>query len=139
MQRNNNIFQYLLILILFGCVILAMASCRTIQPTTGGTHSSSTDSIRTEYLYDSIYIDRWHTIWQQGDTVYIHDSIYQNRIKHDSIYAYKYINTTDTIYQTIEIEKQGAAFWKGSGIAFWILLALMVIGITIGLIIKFAK
>ena len=138
MSRNNNILQYLFILILFGCMILAMVGCRTIQPTVG-THNSSKDSIRTEYRYDSIYIDRWHTIWTKNDTVYIHDSIYRNRIKHDSIYIDKYVNTTDTIYQTVEVEPDGAAFWKGSGIAFWILLGIMVIGITIGLIIKFAK
>ena len=39
----------------------------------------------------------------------------------------------------VEVEKKGAAFWKGSGIAFWILIGILVIGIAIGLIIKFAK
>ena len=120
-------------------ILLALlVSCRTIQPVVG-THNEQSDSIRTEYRIDSFYVDRWHTIWTKNDTVYIHDSIDRWRTRHDSIYAYKYINMTDTIVQTVEIEKQGAAFWKGSGIAFWVLLGMMVLGITIGLIIKFAK
>lgn len=120
-------------------ILLALlVSCRTIQPVVG-THSEQSDSIRTEYRIDSFYVDRWHTIWTKGDTVYIHDSIDRWRTRHDSIYVYKYINTTDTIVQPVEIEKQGAAFWRGSGIAFWVLLGMLVLGITIGLIIKFAK
>lgn len=119
-------------------LLALLVSCRTIQPVVG-THSEQSDSIRTEYRYDSVFVDRWHTIWKQGDTIYIHDSIDRWRTRHDSIYAYKYINTTDTITVTVEVEKQGAAFWKGSGIAFWILLGVLVLGITIGLIIKFAK
>ena len=123
-----------IIFILFALLV----SCRTIQPVVG-THNEQSDSIRVEYRHDSIYVDRYHTIWKQGDTVYIRDSIDRWRTRHDSIYAYKYINTTDTIYQKVEVEAEGAAFWKGSGIAFWILLGMLVLGITIGLIIKFAK
>ena len=43
------------------------------------------------------------------------------------------------ITQSVEIEKKGSAFWKGSGIAFWVLLGLVVLAGCIGLIIKFAK
>lgn len=39
----------------------------------------------------------------------------------------------------VEIEKKGSAFWKGSGIAFWVLIGMLVLGAAIGLIIKFAK
>ena len=123
-----------IVVVLFALLV----SCRTIQPAVG-THTHNEDSVRTEYRIDSFYVDRWHTIWKQGDTVFIHDSIDRWRTRHDSIWAYKYINTTDTIVQTVEVEKQGAAFWKGSGIAFWVLLGMLVLGITIGLIIKFAK
>ena len=120
-------------------ILLALlVSCRTI-PKPVNAHNEQSDSIRTEYRIDSVYVDRYHTIWKQGDTVYIHDSIDRWRTRHDSIYAYKYINTTDTIYQKVEVEAQGAAFWKGSGIAFWILIGIIVLGIAIGLIIKFAK
>lgn len=100
-----------------------------------GTHDH--DSVRTEYVHDSISVDRWHTIYAKGDTVYVRDSIYfyKWRNKHDSIY----INNTDTIYQTVQVEKQGSAFLRNSGIALWVLIGLLVVAAIIGIILKFAK
>lgn len=50
----------------------------------------------TDRVIDSVYIDRYHTIYQSGDTVYKYDSVVD--------YRYKYINDTifknDTIYST---------------------------------------
>ena len=138
MSRNNPIFIRFLILLVSILVLFAFLSCKTmtVAPTA---HSETHDSIRTEYRQDSIYVDRWHSVYVKGDTVLIHDSIDRWRTRTDSVYKYVYVNTCDTITQTIEVEKEGAAFWKGSGIAFWVLIGLMTIGITIGLIIKFAK
>ncbi len=121
-------------LVLF--VFALLVSCKTLPPTLPtGTHDR--DSIRTEYVHDSIYTDRWHTIYTKGDTVFVHDSIWRDRwhTKHDSVY----INSTDTIYQTVTVEKQGGAFWKGSGIAFWVLLGILFIGLAVGITIKVAK
>ena len=38
-------------------------------------------------VHDSTYIDRWHTHTVAGDTVYIHDSIYESHVewKHDTL------------------------------------------------------
>lgn len=120
-------------------ILLALlVSCKTIQPVVG-THNEQNDSIRTEYRIDTLIVDRWHTIVHKGDTVYVHDSIDRWRIKHDSIYAYKYINTTDTIRIPVEIEKQGSQFLRNSGIALWVLLALMLLAVIVGIVIKFAK
>lgn len=133
MSRKFNIFILLFLLLCF-------VGCKVSTPLlTGSTHLQSKDSVRIEYKHDSIYIDRWHTIKDKGDTIYLHDSIerhfYHTLQKHDSIF----ISSTDTIVQTIEVEKKSGAFWKGSGIAFWVLLGVLVIGVAIGLIIKFAK
>ena len=139
MSRNNNILQYLLLLILFGCLLLCFIGCKCPCVATGGTHSETHDSIHTEYKHDSIYIDRWHKEIVKGDTVFVKDSVWRDRWhyinRHDSVY----FNLTDTIVQTIEVEKKGSAFWKGSGIALWCLLGAMVLAACIGLIIKFAK
>lgn len=138
MNRNNPILIHMLILLTFLLVGMLMLSCKTVtvQPTI---HTETKDSVRTEIRHDSIWIDRWHTIYTQGDTVFKVDSIVKEKYKlvyiHDSID----LSRIDTITQTIEIEKQGSIFWKGSGIAFWVLIGMIVLGITIGLIIKFAK
>jgi hypothetical protein len=88
---------------------------------------------------DTIYRDRWHKEYQKGDTVFIHDSI--DRWHKKYIYLHDSINNsrTDTIYQQIQVEKKGSAFLRNSGIALWILIALFVVSVIIGIIIKFAK
>lgn len=121
---------------------LLVSGCKTLpQPT----NVHNRDSVRVEVRHDSVYIYQHDSIfrdrWRDGDTVYITTEKWLTRYKdkyvavHDTIS----VSATDTIYQTIEIEKQSSSFWKGSGIAFWILLGLLAIGCTIGLIIKFAK
>lgn len=54
--------------------------------------TSSHDSVVTKYVerIDSVYVDRWHSITQSGDTIY----------KTDSVVYYKYLwrNNTDTAY-----------------------------------------
>lgn len=136
-DKKHGIIAYSLIAVILSFIILCFVGCKcpcSVIPS-GGTHNR--DSVRTEYVHDSVTIDRWHKEYIKGDTVFIHDSVWRDRWrnKYDSIY----INNTDTIYQTIEVEKKGSAFWKGSGIALWCLIGALVIGVIIGIIIKFAK
>ena len=123
-------------------IILAIAlhSCKTPTPTLPtNTHSHDRDSVRTEYVHDSIYTDRWHTIYMRGDTIFIHDSIYTDRWRKKEVHDSVYINNTDTIYQTVEIIKQGSKFLRNSGIALWIIIVLAIAAAVIGIVIKFAK
>ena len=137
MTAQRPILPELLAIILFCILLFCMVSCKCpcAAIPSGGTHDH--DSVRTEYVHDSIYTDRWHTEYMRGDTLYIHDSIWRDRwhMKHDSVY----VNNSDTIYVTVEVEKKGSAFWKGSGIALWVLIGCIVLGCVIGIIIKFAK
>ena len=58
-------------------------------------------------LHDSVYIDRWHTEYQKGDTIYITDEVTKmvTKIKIDT--AYKYVEKPVTISktETVEVEK----------------------------------
>lgn len=126
-----------LLCIFFAFVLVSCAATKTVV--LPNTHQAERDSVRTEYKHDSIYIDRWHTIQTVGDTTYIRDSVFVDRWHklqlHDSIY----ISQTDTIYKTVEIEKSGSVFLRNSGIALWVIISLLVVGVAVGLIIKFAK
>ena len=136
-RKRDGVIVITIALVLLTFALLV--SCKTLPPVASGSHTQTRDSVRTEYYYDSIYIDRWHTKWMKGDTVFIHDSIWRDRFKHDSIFIDKFINITDTIPVVVEVEKKGASFWKGSGIAFWCLIGILFIGGAVGLCIKFAK
>lgn len=135
--NNGNVFWWLLFAIVTFVCVMGMIGCKCpcAAIPSGGSHNS--DSARIEYIHDSISVDRWHTILQKGDTVYVRDSIwfYKWRNKHDSIY----INNTDTIYQQVVVEKKGSAFLRNSGIALWVLIGLLVVAAIVGIILKFAK
>ena len=138
-KKHAGIAYVFLVVILFVCC-LEFVGCKTLPtPPVTNTHENERDSVRTEYIHDSIYTDRWHTKYIKGDTVYIHDSIYcwngQYKNIHDSIDN----SRIDTIYQQVEVEKQGSAFLQRSGIALWIIIALIILGVVVGIIIKVAK
>ena len=140
MSRQNPIFIRMLALLIGALLLLAFVGCKSSVPVIpGGVHLQTHDSVRTEHVHDSIYIDRWHTKWIKGDTVYIHDSIYLSKWKHDSIFVNTGDHTIDTIYQTVEMEKQYKAFLVNSGIALWVIIALIILGVVVGIIIKVAK
>lgn len=117
-----------------------VVSCKTVTPTLPtNSHDSSRDSIRTEYVHDSITIERLRTIIIKGDTVRVHDSIIKEKYKY--IFVHDSIDNSriDTIYQTVQVEKPYKQFLVNSGIALWVLLVLLVIAVIIGIVLKFAK
>lgn len=121
-------------------ILFCFLSCQSAKPVVvPSVHNQQHDSVRTEYKHDSIYIDRWHTIQTVGDTTYIRDSVYIDRWHkiqlHDSIY----FNQTDTIYQTVQVQAPQSVFLRNSGIALWVILALMVLAVVVGIILKFKK
>lgn len=141
MSRNNPIFVHLLVLILAGMVLLAFVGCKTLPAAPIPAPSHNRDSVRIEYRHDSIYTDRWHTIYTKGDTVFVHDSVWRDRWHrtHDTIR----IQNTDTIYQPVPVEVikevDKSPFLRNSGIALWVILAILFLSIIAGIIIKFAK
>lgn len=79
--------KYILLLIAF-----VLCSCAVRKHMTDTDHASSRDSIVTRYVerVDSVYVDRWHTITQSGDTIYKTDSVV--------FYQYRWRTNTDTTY-----------------------------------------
>ena len=83
-------------------------------------------------LHDSIYIDRWHTEYQKGDTIYITDEVTKTvtKIKIDT--AYKYVEKPVTISktETVEVEKP-LTWWQktlmGMGVV-WLMGLIGLIG-----------
>ena len=70
-------------------------------------------------LHDSIYIDRWHTEYQKGDTIYITDEVTKivTKIKIDT--AYKYVEKPVTISKTETVEVEKPLRWWQKGL-MWI-------------------
>lgn len=149
-MNKHDVLNILATAILFAILIVCFASCKAYYPLPSNTSTQQCDSIRTEYVHDSIYIERVRNIYTKGDTVYIHDSIFvantSKEVKHDSIHIY-HTDTIHTVYppdnhptSTRETTlSKGTLFLRNSGIALWVILSILFVAIIIGITLKFAK
>lgn len=146
-MNKHDVLNILATAILFAILIVCFASCKAYYPLPSNTSTQQRDSVRTEYVHDSIYIERVRNIYTKGDTVYIHDSIFvantSKEVKHDSIHIYhtdtiytRYIHPTSTRETTLS---KGTIFLRNSGIALWVILSILFVAIIIGITLKFAK
>lgn len=99
-------------------------------------HNEEVQHIEKEYVkvYDSIYVDRWHTQEVINDTIILRDSLilYKEKVKYDSIKIYDTIAVRDTVYvekvQTITQEpKKTKTFDKVKAILFFIALIIAIV------------
>ncbi len=70
------------------------------------------DTIETvRMVHDSTYIDRWHTQWLSGDTMFVHDSIdrWHSVVKHDTLGLYREVPVLQKV--SVEVEKK-LSFWQ---------------------------
>lgn len=119
-------FWRMLALALFALMLLALiCNCKSWRHT--ATHDTIfVDKWRTEYSVrvDSVWNDRWHTIYTSGDTVYRFDSValYRYIYKHDTINSRDsiYISKADTT--AIEVAKPLSGWRKFEIGGFWVLL-----------------
>jgi len=123
-----------------------LAGCKTTEsvatPIAPDVHNRVEDNNSVIYRHDTTYIDRWHMVYFHKDTVFVHDSIFQYVGEKEHIHDTVSVSTTDTIHSIQYLEKQPTKsdiFWKRSGIALWVILGALLLGVIIGVIIKFAK
>ena len=114
-------------------LVLSTASCSTSRVQSSSVRDSVVvkhDTVFTSrFLYDSTYVDRWHTMIANDSSVIIRDSVvhYRLKIKHDSIY----INKTDTVFvrrnvtKTREVPRRRTWFDYASYAALAVLLLLL--------------
>ena len=130
---------------MIGMLVLAMVGCRSLPQQVVLPNSSNRDSVRIEFVHDSVYVYKHDSIfrdrWRSGDTVYVTVEKWQTRWrdKYNEIHDSVYINQTDTIYQTVTVVQPVNTFLRNSGIALWVIITLAVLAVVAGLFIKFAK
>lgn len=91
-ERMQTALGYGVLALILAALALLTVSCRTVrivEQVPVYIHDT-TQSVKIER--DSIYIDRWHTEYQIGDTVYVTNN--QTTVK--------YITRTDTAYKVVE-------------------------------------
>lgn len=132
--------------IVFLFVVLVLVGCASTRPTI--TNSSSHEQEHTimqshsETVVDSTLIDRLREVITRNDTVYVKENVYiykwRDRQVTDTVRDTLYINNTDTITNTIEVEKPIAPFVLKSCIALWVILGVAILAIVAWIVWQFA-
>lgn len=88
-------------------LVILLSGCKGLKQTVEVPVYVHDTAYLAKEVHDSIYIDRWHTEYQKGDTIYITDEVTKTvtKIKIDT--AYKYVEKPVTISktETVEVEK----------------------------------
>lgn len=132
-------------IILFIILCVVLSSCKTTEIVTApiaDQHYHSEDAHRVHYVHDTTYIDRWHTEYQKGDTVFVHDSIYKYAGQKNAIHDTITVISTDTIHDPVIIEKPLSdkdKFFIKSGKALYWVLGAVVLAFVLYLILAFVK
>lgn len=123
------------------CVLFLLVSCRSQKVVT-----VPVERVRTEYVHDtiqrtdSIWRDRWHTMWAKGDTIYIHDSIFVGEYRNVEQIAETVIHDSIPVIREVEVKvPEEHGFLYKSGIALWVIIGLIILAVVAGVFIKFAK
>lgn len=98
---KRMLFLGLILLLAFtsGC------SRKTVAPVVEPVYiHDTTETVRM--VHDSTYIDRWHTQWLSGDTMFIHDSIdrWHSVVKHDTLSLYREVPVLQKV--PVEVERK---------------------------------
>lgn len=102
---------------------MLFAGCRTTRETVEvPVYIHDTNSI-VQQVHDSTYIDRWHTEYVKGDSVYVHDSIdrWHSIVKHDTLNRYVEVPVEREITRYVEKPLNGFQRLQKNG--FWVLMA----------------
>lgn len=99
--------------------LIGLVGCKTVKQTVEVPMYIHDTTQTVRELHDSIYIDRWHTEYQKGDTIYITDEVTKivTKIKIDT--AYKYVEKPVAISKTETVEVEKPLRWWQKGL-MWI-------------------
>jgi hypothetical protein len=124
--------------ILAALAVAAFLVCFGCSPKVQPSLRPTTDSTRVHYeiKYDSIFIDRWHTIKEKGDTIFVHDSIF--------IEKWREKHTRDTLcvrdsvpYEVPKYIRQRNGYDRFTARGFWIMIALAIGYIALRIFLRF--
>ena len=133
MSRRKSLVRFCSVVAL--CLMLA--GCNAVKQTVEVPVYVHDTTYVAKEVHDSTFIDRWHTEYQKGDTIFITNEVTKivTKIKTDT--AYKYIEKPVVVSktETVEVEKP-LSWWQKTFV--WIGV-LCLIGIVLWLVWKFRK
>lgn len=115
--------------------VILLTSCRTVRETVEVPVQVHDAVYQKAVQYDSVYIDRWHTVETKGDTIFVTNEVTKTKIVTKIDTAYEYIEKPVTITKEkiVEVEKplpwwQKTLMYAGGVLPLALLGALVVWG-----------
>ena len=133
MSRRKSLERFCSVVAL--CLFLT--GCKTVKQTVEVPVYVHDTTYVAKEVHDSTFINRWHTEYQKGDTIFITNEVTKivTKIKTDT--AYKYIEKPVVVSKTETVEvKKPLSWWQKTFV--WIGV-LCLIGIVLWLVWKFRK
>ena len=103
----------------YGLLLLTLVGCKALKQTVEVPVFVHDTTYITKEVHDSTFIDRWHTEYQKGDTIFVTDEVTKivTKIVRDT--AYKYVEKPVTISKTETVEVKKPLTWWQKGL-MWI-------------------
>lgn len=93
--------------------VLTLAGCRTVKVIEQVPVEVHDTAYVNREVHDSTYIDKWHTIYQKGDTVYDTKEITITKTITKTDTAYKVVERPITVTRTETVEvKKPLGWWQ---------------------------
>ena len=105
-------------------MFFALCGCKSARATVEIPVLIHDTTVTVRHLHDSTYVDRWHTVYQKGDTVYDTKTITITKTvtKTDTVFRASEKPVTVTRCQIKEVERRLTAWQRFRLGAFWWLL-----------------
>ena len=133
MSRRKSLGRFCSVVAL--CLMLS--GCKAVKQTVEVPVYVHDTTYVAKEVHDSTFIDRWHTEYQKGDTIFITNEVTKTVTKILTDTAYKYIEKPVVVSKTETVEvKKPLSWWQKTFV--WIGV-LCLIGIVLWLVWKFKK
>lgn len=133
MSRRKSLERFCSVVAL--CLMLS--GCKAVKQTVEVPVYVHDTTYVAKEVHDSTFIDRWHTEYQKGDTIFITNEVTKIVTKLKTDTAYKYIEKPVVVSKTETVEvKKPLSWWQKTFV--WIGV-LCLIGIVLWLVWKFKK
>ena len=113
-------------------LVILLSGCKSIKQTVEVPVYIHDTTQTVREVHDSTYIDRWHTEYQKGDTIYITDEVTKivTKIKIDT--AYRYVEKPVTVSKTETVEvKKPLSWWQKTFIGIGVVSLLALLGLVV--------
>lgn len=100
----------------YGLLLLTLVGCKALKRTVEVPVFVHDTAYLAKEVHDSTFIDRWHTEYQKGDTIFVTDEVTKivTKIVRDT--AYKYVEKPVTISKTETVEVKKPLRWWQKGL-----------------------